>query len=103
MKTAKKITKALCAFVDLLKRLKDLLVGIPTKLEHRALTRSVLILSIHQILFNQWRSSMKAHEKKQTKKDKMDESISMKNGKESTKKQSMSSRRDESKGMMKKK
>lgn len=40
--------------------------------------------------------------KKQTKKDKMDESLSMKHGKESTKKQSFKDRRDESKGMKKK-
>lgn len=36
--------------------------------------------------------------KKQTKKDKMDESLSMKHGKESMKKQSMKDRRDESEG-----
>ena len=36
--------------------------------------------------------------KKQTKKDKMDESLGMRRGKESTKKQSYKDRRDESKG-----
>jgi hypothetical protein len=40
--------------------------------------------------------------KKQNKKDKMDESLSMKHGKESTKKQTFKDRRDESKGMKKK-
>lgn len=40
--------------------------------------------------------------KKQNKKDKMDESLSMKNGKESKKKESFKDRRDESKGMKKK-
>lgn len=44
--------------------------------------------------------------KRQSKKDKLDESISMRRGKESTKKQSMKDRRDESmdasKKMMKK-
>ena len=39
--------------------------------------------------------------KKQTKMDKMDESLGMRKGKESTKKQSMASRRKESKGMKK--
>lgn len=39
--------------------------------------------------------------KKQSKKDKMDESLSMKNGKESMKKQSFASRRHESEGMKK--
>lgn len=39
--------------------------------------------------------------KKQNKKDKMDESLSMKHGKESTKKQTFKDRRDESKGMKK--
>lgn len=37
--------------------------------------------------------------KKQTKADKMDESLGMRRGKESTKKQSMASRRHESEGM----
>lgn len=41
--------------------------------------------------------------KKQTKKDKMDESLGMRRGKESTKKQSYKSRRNESKGMKRKK
>ena len=41
--------------------------------------------------------------KKQTKKDKMDESLGMRRGKESGKKQSYKSRRDESKGMKKSK
>jgi len=36
--------------------------------------------------------------KKQTKKDKLDEKLSMKHGKEGTKKQSMADRRHESKG-----
>jgi hypothetical protein len=36
--------------------------------------------------------------KHQTKKDKMDESLGMRRGKESTKKQSMKDRRDESEG-----
>lgn len=40
---------------------------------------------------------MKMH--KQTKKDKMDESLGMRRGKESVKKQSYKARRDESKGM----
>lgn len=40
--------------------------------------------------------------KKQTKKDKMDEMLSMKHGKESGKKQSFKDRRDESKGAKKK-
>jgi len=40
--------------------------------------------------------------KKQTKKDKMDESLGMKHGKESKHKQSMKDRRDESKAMKKK-
>lgn len=39
--------------------------------------------------------------KHQSKKDKMDESLSMKHGKESTKKQSMTSRRNESMGAKK--
>lgn len=39
--------------------------------------------------------------KKQTKKDKMDESLGMRRGKESTKKQSYKSRRHESTGMKK--
>ena len=39
--------------------------------------------------------------KKQTKMDKMDESLSMRRGKESTKKQAMASRRHESTGMKK--
>ena len=39
--------------------------------------------------------------KKQSKPDKMDESLGMRRGKESTKKQSMKSRRDESLGMKK--
>lgn len=39
--------------------------------------------------------------KKQTKSDKLNESLSMRKGKESTKKQSMKDRRDESKGMKK--
>jgi hypothetical protein len=39
--------------------------------------------------------------KKQTKADKMDESLSMKHGKESTKKQSFKDRRDESQGAKK--
>jgi hypothetical protein len=39
--------------------------------------------------------------KKQTRKDKMDESLGMRRGKESTKKQSYKSRRDESAGMKK--
>ena len=39
--------------------------------------------------------------KKQTKKDKMDESLGMRRGKESTKKQSYKSRRNESTGMKK--
>jgi hypothetical protein len=39
--------------------------------------------------------------KKQTKKDKMDESLGMRRGKESTKKQSYKDRRDESKGAKK--
>jgi len=42
------------------------------------------------------------HKKKQTKDDKMDESLGMKRGKESTKKQSLKDRRDESKGSKKK-
>lgn len=46
---------------------------------------------------------MKHHEKKQTKKDKMDESLSEKHGKESSKKQSFSDRRHESMGSKKKK
>ena len=41
--------------------------------------------------------------KHQTKDDKMDESLGMRRGKESTKKQSMEDRRHESKGMAKKK
>lgn len=41
--------------------------------------------------------------KKQSKSDKMDESLGMRRGKESTKKQSYKSRRDESKGMRKRK
>jgi len=41
--------------------------------------------------------------KVQTKKDKMDESLGMRRGKEATKKQSMKDRRDESKAMTKKK
>lgn len=40
--------------------------------------------------------------KVQTAKSKLDEKLGMKNGKESTKKQSMKSRRDESKAMTKK-
>lgn len=40
--------------------------------------------------------------KKQSKKDKMDESLSERHGKEAMKKQSFKSRRDESKGMKKK-
>jgi len=40
--------------------------------------------------------------KKQTKSSKMDESLGMKRGKESSKSQSMKSRRDESKGASKK-
>ena len=40
--------------------------------------------------------------KKQSKKDKMDESLSMKHGKESSKKQSFSDRRHESMGASKK-
>ena len=40
--------------------------------------------------------------KKQGKKDKMDESLSMRRGKESSKKQSMKDRRDEAKASMKK-
>ncbi len=43
------------------------------------------------------------HDKKQNKKDKIDESLSMKHGKESEKKQSFADRRDESKGAKKKK
>lgn len=39
--------------------------------------------------------------KKQTRADRMDESLGMRRGKESTKKQSYKSRRDESKGMRK--
>jgi hypothetical protein len=39
--------------------------------------------------------------KKQTRKDKTDESLGMRRGKESTKKQSYKSRRDESAGMKK--
>lgn len=39
--------------------------------------------------------------KKQGKKDRMDESLGMRRGKESTKSQSYKSRRDESKGMKK--
>lgn len=39
--------------------------------------------------------------KKQTRKDKMDESLSMRHGKESTKKQSFADRRHESEGMKK--
>lgn len=39
--------------------------------------------------------------KKQGKKDKLDESLGMRRGKESTKKQSYKDRRDESKGMKK--
>jgi hypothetical protein len=41
--------------------------------------------------------------KKQSKASKMDESLGMRRGKESTKKQSMKDRRDESKGATKKK
>lgn len=41
--------------------------------------------------------------KKQTKDDKMDESLGMKRGKESKKKQTLKDRRDESKGASKKK
>lgn len=44
---------------------------------------------------------MKHHEKKQTKKDKMDESLSARHGKESEKKQSFADRRHESKGKKK--
>jgi hypothetical protein len=40
--------------------------------------------------------------KKQTKNDKMDEMLSMKNGKESSKKQTLKDRRHESKGTTKK-
>ena len=43
----------------------------------------------------------RGHMKKQTKADRMDESLSMKHGKESSKKQSMASRRHESKGAKK--
>lgn len=39
--------------------------------------------------------------KKQTKADKLEESLAMRKGKESTKKQPMKDRRDESKGMKK--
>lgn len=39
--------------------------------------------------------------KKQTKADRLDESLGMRRGKESTKKQSYKSRRDESRGMKK--
>lgn len=39
--------------------------------------------------------------KKQTRDDKMDESLGMRNGKEADKKQSYTDRRDESKGMKK--
>lgn len=45
---------------------------------------------------------MKQKKDKQSKEDKMDESLGMKRGKESTKKQSYKDRRDESKGSKKK-
>ena len=61
------------------------------------------IYSFHQNLFNYWRDHMRHDMKKQSKKDKMDESLSEKHGKESTKKQSFVDRRHESKGAHKKK
>ena len=47
--------------------------------------------------------TMKAKMKKQSAKDKMDESLGMRRGKEASKKQSMKDRRDESKAMRHKK